>query len=321
MSLKDIKGIGEKTLAKLMENGISDLRDLAVAKPSDISSILGISIFRAKQMIREARDLLLSSKELEVRSGILYDAERKSRREFISTGSQKLDQILGGGICTDSTMLISGEFGSGKTQLCLTSCVNAIGKGYYVAWIETEPDSIDINRLNEIASSRNVNNVLNNFFIIPASEISDPRDQYLAYEKVIRKFDSEQLPLKVFVVDSFMAKFRSTFLGRETYTERAQELMDHIGKLQEIASKFSCAVLATTPVMGVPDMSLQLEAKVHFGIDKRPYGGDALLHSFSKVLILQHKATDKWSATLVDSSYLPRATAEFTITKAGIVDV
>ncbi len=41
----------------------------------------------------------------------------------ISTGSQALNDILGGGIETKSLTEIYGEFRTGKTQLCLTLCV------------------------------------------------------------------------------------------------------------------------------------------------------------------------------------------------------
>ncbi len=41
----------------------------------------------------------------------------------LSTGSQSLDQLLGGGVETGSITEIFGEFRTGKTQLCHTLCV------------------------------------------------------------------------------------------------------------------------------------------------------------------------------------------------------
>jgi DNA repair protein RAD51 len=44
---------------------------------------------------------------------------------MISTGSNALDTLLGGGIETGSLTEIFGEFRTGKTQLCHTLCVTA----------------------------------------------------------------------------------------------------------------------------------------------------------------------------------------------------
>ena len=41
----------------------------------------------------------------------------------ISTGSDQVNQILGGGVETKSIIEIHGEHRTGKTQLCHTLCV------------------------------------------------------------------------------------------------------------------------------------------------------------------------------------------------------
>ena len=40
-----------------------------------------------------------------------------------STGSQKLDTLLGGGIETKAMTELIGEYGVGETQICLKLCV------------------------------------------------------------------------------------------------------------------------------------------------------------------------------------------------------
>lgn len=51
--------------------------------------------------------------------------ERMKDMISISTGSNDLDALLGGGIETGSLTEIFGEFRTGKTQLCHTLCVTA----------------------------------------------------------------------------------------------------------------------------------------------------------------------------------------------------
>ena len=51
--------------------------------------------------------------------------ERRKKVLKIKTGSEDLDKLLYGGIETMSLTEFYGAFGSGKSQLCHTLCVNA----------------------------------------------------------------------------------------------------------------------------------------------------------------------------------------------------
>jgi meiotic recombination protein DMC1 len=51
--------------------------------------------------------------------------EERKKVLFITTGSQKLDEVLGGGIESKAITEIFGEARSGKTQLCHTLAVTA----------------------------------------------------------------------------------------------------------------------------------------------------------------------------------------------------
>ena len=49
--------------------------------------------------------------------------QREKTVKTVSTGSKELDEMLKGGIESNSITEIFGESRSGKTQLCLTLCV------------------------------------------------------------------------------------------------------------------------------------------------------------------------------------------------------
>jgi circadian clock protein KaiC len=49
--------------------------------------------------------------------------------ELCATGIEKLDEMLGGGIPTGSTVLVVGSSGSGKTTLCMQYLINGAKKG------------------------------------------------------------------------------------------------------------------------------------------------------------------------------------------------
>jgi len=64
--------------------------------------------------------------------------------ELTKTGIEGLDDILNGGIVTDSTTLISGNPGAGKSILCLQYIYNGVEmfdeKGIYLTFEENESD-------------------------------------------------------------------------------------------------------------------------------------------------------------------------------------
>src|SRR4030042_441462 len=49
--------------------------------------------------------------------------------ELCETGIEKLDEMLGGGILTGSTVLVVGSSGTGKTTLCMQYLINGAKKG------------------------------------------------------------------------------------------------------------------------------------------------------------------------------------------------
>jgi DNA repair protein RadA len=120
VSLKDVLGVGPATASKLRQVGITTLESLAVTPVREITGKTDIGFEKALQIILEARKLAqadwTTAKELwERRKGMLR----------CSTGCQKLDALLGGGIETQAITELIGEYGVGKTQICLKLCVMA----------------------------------------------------------------------------------------------------------------------------------------------------------------------------------------------------
>ena len=115
---------------------------------------------------------------------------------MISTGLQKLDQFLSGGIPDSVIVDIFGENGTGKTLLLLQLLINSIKNGGNVLYLDTtggfRPEriieiqkeyEIEINLLEKITVSRitntseqikSVNNIIsNNFSLIVIDNITD----------------------------------------------------------------------------------------------------------------------------------------------------
>ena len=115
---------------------------------------------------------------------------------MISTGLQKLDQFLSGGIPDSVIVDIFGENGTGKTLLLLQLLINSIKNGGNILYLDTtggfrperileiqKESKIEINLLEKITVSRitntseqikSVNNILsNNFSLIVIDNITD----------------------------------------------------------------------------------------------------------------------------------------------------
>ncbi|MBI2598278.1 MAG: hypothetical protein HYW50_03720, partial [Candidatus Diapherotrites archaeon] len=77
--------------------------------------------------------------------------------------------------------------------------------------------------------------------------------------------------IKLVIVDSLTAQFRSEFVGRGTLAGRQQKLNQHMRTLQKLAEMHNIAVLVTNQVMERPD--------ILFGDPTAPIGGNVVAHA------------------------------------------
>jgi DNA repair protein RadA len=320
IELTSIRGIGEETASKLIAKGITSPAQIANMRPDELKAELNITIKKAKEIIQDATSQVLKT-EIECKLAEELDKERKEKVRVISTGSGSLDAILRGGIRTDSTTGLTGEFASGKTQLCNQLIVNnVIDCGRKSSYIETEPDTFSGDRIKEIATARGCKgDILKEIYVIPSKSIIDAYSQYNALLR-IEQLCKEGKDIGLLVIDSFNSKFRSTFTGREMLPDRSREYGRQIGLLQRLASKYNMAIVLTVQVMGVPTVAGPIRGRTKFGIDKAPVVPDIILHGVSTWIAVHQIGKNSWKAELFDSSYLPRGEAAFTVLSEGVRD-
>jgi RecA/RadA recombinase len=212
---------------------------------------------------------------------------------------------------------------TGKSQLMYTLAVNAIGLlKRPVFLIETEPSTLAIERILEIASARGVEVRLDeDLFVIPARFITSPYAQYLAYEMARKTCREKGLKPALIGIDSFSSRFRGWYGGRETLPSRSQEIARHITLLQELASEFNSLVYLSEQVYGVPDAGGQIQAVMKFGDARRIYGGEYLLHAPSMCMMLVQTKADEYSLITFDVPFLPKKEYRFRITERGVEGV
>ena len=321
MSLEDLKGIGPKAVEKLAKIDIYSIADLAVADPKEVAKILGVPTLKARELISEATTRTVEAIVLE--TGRRVAEERKKRIFRIPTGSTALDNILGGGISSEATTGLLGEFGSGKTQICYSTAFNCIAKlGKKVIWLETEPQTYQGDRFEEIAKNRGYkNDILDQIYVVPASQILTEKHLFLAYKLVESKIKKGE-DIGLIIIDSFTAPISSSYAGREMLPLRSQATLRHFKMLNRLAIEGKLAVLMTLQIMDVPDSNLQLQVSKKFGIKKKPVGGNKPLHSLTYIVALEQvsRRDMTFRAILADGPLPPRE-AIFRITSRGIEDI
>ncbi len=307
--IENLDGVGEKTASKLKECGYENLMSIAAASAGEISADAGIGTETAAKIIASARSKL--------KMGFETAGEVLKKRETVgklSTGSNALNELLGGGIETQSITEAHGAFGSGKSQLAHQLAVMVQlpkEKGGFngkAVFIDTE-QTFRPERVKQIAEFIGLDpkKTLDNIFVARAYN-SD--HQVLLADKASEILKKE--PVKLIIVDSLTASFRSDYTGRGTLASRQQKLNRHLHQLQRLADVNNLAIYATNQVMSRPD--------VLFGDPTAPIGGHILGHQATFRLYLRKSKGDKRIAKLIDSPSLPEGESVFRITTEGVKD-
>lgn len=118
--LEDLPGVGPATAEKLREAGFNSVETIAVASPGELVAAAEVGEATASKIIAAAREAA-DVGGFETGDQIL---ERRKHVGKVTTGSKSFNELLGGGMETQSIVELYGEFGSGKTQVAHQLAVN-----------------------------------------------------------------------------------------------------------------------------------------------------------------------------------------------------
>lgn len=294
-----------------MENsGYKTVESVATATPPELSSAAEIGESTAAKIIRRAQEGA-EGMGYELGTDVL---ERRKEVDRVSTGSEKLDDMLGGGIETQGMTEFYGEFRTGKTQLSHQLSVNAQllngtnGEKPHVVYIDTE-HTFRPERIEKIAKGADLDphETLERIHVARGSTTDH---QMLLVEKTPEITEGNEV--KLLIVDGLMSNFRTEYVGRGALAERQQKLGKHLSDLHDLAERDNIAVFVTNHVQSDPNS--------FFGDPTKPIGGHVLGHSATARVYLKKSKKNKRKAKLVDHPQLPPANAEFKITEEGIKD-
>jgi len=307
IEINEIPGVGSVTAEKLQGAGFCTLMSLAVASPKNISELTGVSEVVARKMINTARD----NCDLEFKNADEVMENQKSIHR-ISTGLEKFDTLLGGGLESKSIVEFFGEFGSGKTQMSHLLCTNTLKQfpGCCVVYIDTENtfrpgrivdfcdgvgiDKDDALKRIKVARSYNTDHMM------------------MLVENVKKMISEDKLDIKLIVIDSLTAHFRAEFCGREELARRQQKLNKLLLNLHLISDINNLVVYITNQVYSKPDVS--------FGDPIIPVGGHVLGHGSTTRVYLRKGKKGSRVAKLIDSPDMPDGEVCFYVEKNKLID-
>ncbi len=313
MELEELPGVGPAIAEKLREAGLNSLEAIAVASPAELVATAEIGEATAAKIINTAREAAdiggfeTGDKILERRQGI----------GKLTTGSESFNNLLGGGLETQAMTEFYGEFGSGKTQIAHQLAVNVQlppekgGLNGSVIMIDTE-NTFRPERIKGMAEGAELDyeDVLKNIHVARAY---NSNHQILLVEKAKEIADGlkdTEKPVRLMIIDSATAHFRSEYVGRGTLADRQQKINIHLHGALKFADLNNAVVMITNQVMVRPD--------AFFGDPTRAIGGHIVGHNATFRLYLRKSKGEKRIARLVDSPNLPEAEAVFSVLLEGI---
>ncbi|KAJ5691251.1 recombinase rad51 [Penicillium malachiteum] len=313
-ALEGVAGLTGRDIKLFVDAGYHTVEAIAYTPKRLLEQIKGISEQKATKVLVEAAKL--------VPMGFTTATEMHARRSeliSITTGSKRLDTLLGGGIETGSITEIFGEFRTGKSQICHTLAVTCQlpfdmggGEGKCL-YIDTEGTFRPV-RLLAVAQR----------FGLVGEEVLDN----VAYARAYNSDHQLQLlnqasqmmcetRFSLLVVDSATALYRTDFNGRGELSTRQTHLAKFMRTLQRLADEFGIAVVITNQVVAQVDGG----PSSMFNPDpKKPIGGNIIAHASTTRLSLKKGRGETRICKIYDSPCLPESDCLFAINEDGIGD-
>ena len=217
--IEDLPGVGPATAQKLQELGYHTVESLAMATIRELEPV-GVSEKKAFQIISAARSTMGLSF---VRADELFKTRAAVQR--LTSGIQALDNLLAGGLETQTITEFYGECDSGKSQVCHQLCVNVQlppergGLGGGALYLDTET-TFRLERIVQIAQHLGLDpqEVAKN--IIYAEAYTSDHQMFLLEnaDEIIKKNN-----IKLIIVDSLTAHFQKRVPGQRNVSPKTAE--------------------------------------------------------------------------------------------------
>ncbi|GAA0476058.1 DNA repair and recombination protein RadA [Halococcus dombrowskii] len=335
--LESLPGVGPATADKLTESGFDSYQGIAVASPGELSNTADIGESTAADIINAARDAA-DIGGFETGADVL---EHRNEIGKLSWQVDEVDDLLGGGVETQSITEVYGEFGAGKSQVTHQLSVNVQLPNEYgglegsAIFIDSE-DTFRPERIAEMvhglpndaiaaamdqreiegspesdeAMDEFIESILDNIYVAKAF---NSNHQILLAQKaqdIASEHEDSEWPVRLVCIDSLTAHFRAEYVGRGELAQRQQKLNKHLHDIDKVGNLFNAATVVTNQVASNPDS--------YFGDPTQPIGGNILGHKSTFRMYLRKSKGTKRIVRLVDAPNLADGEAVMRVEGEGL---
>ncbi|PSP89531.1 DNA repair and recombination protein RadA [Halobacteriales archaeon QS_4_69_34] len=336
--LESLPGVGPATADKLVDAGFDSYQGLAVASPGELSNTADIGENTAADIVNAARDAA-DVGGFETGATVL---ERREQIGKLTWTVEEVDDLLGGGVETQSITEVYGEFGAGKSQVTHQLAVNVQlpeeyggleGSAIFVDSEDTfRPERIAqmVRGLSEdaIAAAMDAREIeggpgseeamealieamLDNIHVAKAFNSNHQILLAQKAQEIAGEHEGSEWPVRLVCVDSLTAHFRAEYVGRGELASRQQKLNKHLHDIARIGSLYNTAIVVTNQVASNPDS--------YFGDPTQPIGGNILGHKSTFRLYLRKSKGTKRIVRMVDAPNLPDGEAVMRVEEEGLM--
>jgi DNA repair protein RadA len=238
--------------------------------------------------------------------------EKELKQVKLKTGTL-IDEMVGGGFEAGASMLLFGEYGSGKTETCFTIAVLCPDT---VIFIDCE-GSFRWSRIKEMCDARGLDYKVV-FAKIKLFQPANWVELMMTLAQLPSPADEGIGKIGVIIIDSLTKLFRGIeFAGRQELQVKQPPIRELMITGTEIAKAYECALIFTTQIYESPNASSFMPKWASF----KAVGGASIEHQASYVMFLRRAQGNVRIARLTDSDWKPLSERPYLITVKGIEDL
>jgi DNA repair protein RadA len=306
--LEAVQGIGPAVAKKLRDAYITTAELLAVQNPVELMKKTKLGEGTTEKVIKNARTLV---GKFGFRSGLEIEKEMEEKPR-LTTGIEKVDIALRGGIEVGSIVEYFGPARGGKTQWVSQLAVTAqlpLEKGGLegrVLWLDTESSFKPwVIRAHAIRHGLDPDITLGNIGraeVVLSGQITE------IFES-IPQMCAEQ-DYKLVVIDSFTGLFRAEYTGLENMRIRQQDMNNLLNQMRRTATATEAIFAYTNQVMA--------KISTYGGNPNAPVGGHIISHASDYRFYTRRTKGDIRKIELQDNAGLPEFDAELIVGWGGL---
>lgn len=198
---------------------------------------------------------------------------------MISTGLEKLDELLGDGIKNGIITDIFGASSTGKTQLVLQIAVNCLSQGGTILYQDTT-GNFRPERLLDMLKPKELDAAL--LDKITVGRITNTQEQFSAISKI------EQSDFSLVIIDNITDLFSFEYSKEEQILEKNKQFTKYMKQLARVVFEKKIPVVAVNMIRKINDteqenldsvMSLFTHIKIKLSKKSTSYMGEVFPHS------------------------------------------